>query len=62
MLCDAAAAGSSQVYSHASKVRLTTWPPMVAFGFGLGVDFATGAGAGWEGAGTASMGMDVNAW
>ena len=33
-----------------------------AFGFGLGVDFATGAGAGWEGAGTASMGMDVNAW
>ena len=30
--------------------------------FGLGVDFATGAGAGWEGAGTASMGMDVNAW
>ena len=30
--------------------------------FGLGVDFATGAGAGWEGRGTTSMGMDVNAW
>ena len=30
--------------------------------FGLGVDFATGAGAGWEGQGTASMGMNVNAW
>jgi hypothetical protein len=29
---------------------------------GLGVDFATGAGAGWEGQGTASMGMNVNAW
>ena len=29
---------------------------------GLGVDFATGAGAGWEGQGTASMGMIVNAW
>ena len=30
--------------------------------FGLGVDFDTGAGAGLEGRGTASMGMNVNAW